>query len=117
MRLFFGTFRKRREYYSKCQHIIDDLHYRVANNMHMTEQQCEMLYGESEYRALTHELHLMKAYTDLNAMTSAMEWLYHSQYFRNKAKSENRQATMFWISVISACFAVASAVYTFCSHN
>lgn len=109
-------FSRRKSYYKKCQAIIDDMHRRVANKEFLSEGDCEKRYGKSEYLALRHELHLMQADTDVMAMTPAMEWLYHSQHFANKAVAEVRQTRMFWVSVVSACVAVASAVYAFCSN-
>lgn len=106
---------RRKKYYRRCQEIIDDLHRRVANNESLTEQHCINRYGLSDYQALLHELHMMGADSDMSTMTPAMEWLYHSQYFKNKAADESKQAWMFWISVLSACVAVASAACAFCS--
>lgn len=108
-------FSRRRRYYTRCQEIIDDLHLRVANNESLSEQHCINRYGRSDYQALLHELHMMNADSDMRTMTPAMEWLYHSQFFKNKASDESLRVCMFWISLISACVAVASAVYTFCS--
>lgn len=109
------SFTRRRNYYNRCQEIIDDLHNKVANHKTLSDEECIKLYGKSDYYALLHELHMMNADIEITTMTTAMEWLYHSQYFSHKAKDERRQAVMFWISVFSAVVAVCSAVYTFYS--
>lgn len=105
------SFARRKSYYKRCQAIVDDLHGRIANKEFISETECEQCYGKSNYHALKHELHLMNANINNACMTPAMEWLYHSQHFANKAADEARQTRMFWVSVISACVAVASAVY------
>lgn len=110
-------FSRRRRYYTRCQEIIDDLHHRVANNEFLSEQHCINRYGLSDYQALLHELRMMNADFDMRTMTPAMEWLYHSQHFKHKAADEVRQARLYWISLASACVAIASAVYTFCSNT
>lgn len=107
---------RRKKYYKRCQEIIDDLHHRVANNESLSEQHCINRYGLSDYQALLHELHMMNADLSMRTMTPAMEWLYHSQYFKNKAADERNQARMYWISLISACAAIISVIYTFFSN-
>lgn len=101
---------RREKFYIRCQEIIDDIHNRVANDESLSETRCEKLYGRADYSALLHELHLMHADDDITTMTSAMEWLYHSQYFTTKASDERLIAKMYLVSIISAGAAVASAI-------
>ena len=110
-------FSRREKYYSKCQEIIDYLHNTVNKGEYVDERQCLERYGRSAYKAFIHELHMMNADTDYKTMTPAMEWLYHTQYFKRKAVDEKDQARMYWISLLAACAAVASAIYTFYSNS
>lgn len=105
------TFSRRKKYYTKCQEIIDDLHRRVDKGEYVSENHCKFEYGTSEYNALIHELHMMNADDNLSVMTPAMEWLYHSQYFRHKAYEERRERKMFILTIVSVAMAIVSAFY------
>ena len=103
---------RRENYYKRCQEIIDDIHDRVARGEFISEQYCIRQYGNSDYNALLHELRIMKASQDWTTMTPAMEWLYHSQYFTNKANEELAAKRQRKYVYLSAWAAVLSA---FCS--
>lgn len=100
---------RREKYYNRCQEIIDDLHERVARGEFLDETHCINRYGKADYQALLHELHLMGADQNWKTMTPAMEWLYSSQYFTNKAEEEKRQAKLFRYALYSAMASIISA--------
>lgn len=108
---------RRARYHIRCQEIIDDLHKRVADGNFIGEDESIRLYGKSDYLALMHELRLMNADYNYKVMTPALEWLYHSEHFKNRAADERKESRMYWVSIISACAAIASAVYTFFSNS
>ncbi len=104
------AFSRRWDYYKRCQNIIDDIHRRVSQGEFLSERDCIKNYGPSDYWALKHELRLMNADINSSTMTPAMEWLYYSQYFLNKAADEKKQRFLFYIAGFSALFAGVSAI-------
>ena len=110
-------FSRRKKYYRRCQEIIDDLHRRVADNEFVSEDSCKRWYSASDYNALLHELRLMNADQDISVMTPAMEWLYHSQYFKKKSREESID---FWKNIMivaTSIAAIVSAYYAYKSVN
>lgn len=109
--------RSRKEYYRRCQEIIDDLHVRVSKGECVTEEHCKRLYGTSDYNALLHELRLMNADTDMTVMTPAMEWLYKSRHFKHKARGESRESLIFICTILSVVAVGFSAYFAGCSRS
>lgn len=69
---------KRRRYYSRCQEIIVYIHDNVAGRGFVSDAELVAKFGEANYRAFLHELHLMGIGDDIDKRTPAMEWLYAS---------------------------------------
>lgn len=109
---FSGSgFTRRKNFYNRCQSIIDDLHNRVKEGERLSPAVCCKLYGIADYRALEHELHLMDAASDTTVMTPAMEWLYSTQYFSFKAEEERRNRVSFYLAIAAFVVSVVSAVF------
>lgn len=101
---------RRKQYYIRCQEIIDDLHQKVANKDFIDIPECKKQYGNADFNALLQELQMINAHVDLKEMTPSMEWLYYSRYFTFKAneeRAERWQRLAVWVAAIAA---IASAI-------
>ena len=108
---------RRSKYYKRCQEIIDDLHDRVSKGEFVTQQKCYELYGKADYSAFLHEMRMMDALHDWKTMTPAMQWMYHSQYFTNKANEElaaKRQRLCVYLSAWAAVLSAGCSLLLCC---
>lgn len=106
-----APFKRRKNFYDRCQEIVDDLHQRISNGEFLSEDKCMELYGKYDYFAFLHQLRKENADVDYRTMTPALEWMYHSQYFKWLKSQERRNSISLIVAVVSAGAAWVAALF------
>lgn len=112
--IFPSKFKRRYNFYAKCQEAIDYLHASTKEGCFIDETQCSIKFGKDVYSAIVHQLREMNAYKDSKEMTAAMNWLYFTQYFIYKMNEEKLQTKYYVISLVASVSSFIIAAISLC---
>ena len=112
--IFSNRFKRRYDFYSKCQEAIDYIHKSINEGTLIDETRCSLKFGNDVYSAIVHQLRDMNAYDDSKVMTAAMNWLYFTQYFIYKMNEEKLQTKYYVISLVASVLSFIIAAISLC---
>lgn len=104
-------FKRRRDFYIRCQDLVDTLHDRVNAGEYIDKFSDLKDFSKAEINAFLHEIEKEGMNVDFRTMTHAMEWMYATEYFRYKGHDERRTRR---IAVWSLVISIASVAIGVC---